>query len=528
MMFATADKLTLYNHQQWSVHKLYDAFRNNYVRVLLVMPTGAGKRYLAVYLCQVAVENDRRVLFVTNRRTLVTQMFQETARFGVDFGVIMSETEAGNPGAHVQIASIQTLESRYLRAGSGEFYGRGLPPANLIVIDEGHRDVDRYMQLLKLYPDAKVVILTATPVGEKGTSLIPPYDLMVEGCLNSDLIAQKLLLPTSVYAPSEPNIEGVKIVSRGEYNQGQLGRAVKECTVFADVFNEWAPFANRKTVVFVPGVAFGEDLAAQFNRRLGSGQFLMVHAKTRNREEIYRMVREGDSKGLISVDVLKEGFDLAELSCGIDLQPNSQLRSYWQKLGRVKRAFDGQTEAIWLDFAGNYWRFPHPDEDPVWPKGDETTQAVIERRREAGIEKQPIRCPKCAFAYKPMSSPPQCPQCGHVIDGMPIRVVRMGNGKLKSVPAIAKKKREKSDIEKKLGQWRSLLIGGIKTGRSLHACAAIYRTKTGEWPKANWPGVMPKDSLQWKRRVSDVLTDRDVFIRCSRVLKEISHEEPAW
>lgn len=524
MMFAATEKLTLRNHQQWSVHKLYESFRRGYVRSILVMPTGAGKRYLAVYLAQVAVENDRRMLFVTNRRTLVTQMFQETAHFGVDFGVIMSETEAGNPGAHVQIASIQTLESRYLKPGSGDFYGRGLPPANIIVIDEGHRDVDRYIALLKLYPDAKVVILTATPVGEKGTPLIPPYDVMIEGCLNSELISQGLLLPTSVFAPSEPNIEGVKIVSRGEYNQGQLGRAVKECTVFADVFNEWAPFADRKTIVFVPGVAFGEDLTAQFNRRLGGGQFQMVHAKTRNREEIYRMVREGDAKGLISVDVLKEGFDLPELSCGIDLQPNSQLRSYWQKIGRIKRAFDGQTEAVWLDFAGNYWRFPHPDEDPVWPQGNETTQDVIERRRDQGIEKQPIRCPKCAFAYKPVSSPPRCPQCGHVIDGMPIRVVRMGNGKLKSVPAIAKKKREKTDAQRKLSQWKSLLFGGMKTGRSLHACAAIYRHKTGEWPKPNWPGVMPKDSLEWKRKVKDVMTPRDLAIRCSVLDKELGDD----
>lgn len=520
MLFDTADKLELRDAQKWSVHRLFEAFKQGYRRVLLVMPTGAGKRYLAVYLSQLGAEHGRSVLFVTNRRILVGQMFRETGRFGIDHGVIMSDIDSGNVNALVQIASVQTIEARYLREGMGALAGSGLPPANLIVIDEGHRDVDRYVELLKFYPDAKVVILTATPVGEKGKSLIPPYEYLVEGCLNSQLIAEGLLLRTEVYAPSEPSIEGVKI-QKGEYNQEQLGRAVKECTVFADVFNEWAPFADRKTVCFVPGVAYGNDLCEQFNRRLGANQFLMVSAKTKNREEIFGLIRDGHAKGLVSVDVLKEGFDLPELSCGIDLQPNSQLRSYWQKVGRVKRAFGDQQDAIWLDFAGNYWRFPHPDEDPVWPAGEESTQSVIERRREEGKERQPIRCPKpgCGFAYTPMSSPPKCPKCGHVISGEVKRVIRMGNGKLKQIPAVTKKKAEKSDAAKKLGQWKSLLFGGMKTNRSLHACAAIYRHKTGEWPRDGWPGVMPKDSLEWKRRVSDVMTPRDLAIKCTYLEK---------
>jgi len=524
MLFETAEKLVLRDAQKWSVHNLFEAFKKGYRKVLLVMPTGAGKRYLAVYLSQLGAENGRSVLFVTNRRILVGQMFRETGRFGIDHGVIMSDIDAGNTNAAVQIASVQTLEARYFKSGMGAFAGRDLPPANLIVIDEGHRDVDRYVEMLKFYPDAKVVILTATPVGDQGRSLIPPYEFMVEGCLNSQLIAEGLLLRTEVYAPSEPNIEGVKIVSKGEYNQGQLGRAVKECTVFADVFNEWAPFADRKTVVFVPGVAYGNDLAEQFNRRLGSGQFIMVSAKTKDREDIFKRVAQGEAKGLISVDVLKEGWDLPEVSCGIDLQPCQQLRSYWQKIGRVKRAFGDQKEAIWLDFAGNYWRFPHPDDDPIWPEGDETTQSIIERQRGEQGEPQQLRCPNpaCKFAYKPMSSPPKCPKCGYVISGEPKRVVRMGGGKLKQIPAITKKKREKSDAEKKLGQWKSLLFGGIQTGRSLHSCAAIYRNKTGEWPQANWPCVMPKDSLEWKRSVAEVITPRELAMKCNFLTKDMN------
>ena len=36
---------------------------------------------------------------------------------------------------------------------------------------------------------------------------------------------------------------------------------------------------------------------------------------------------------------------------------------------------------MWLDFAGNFWKFPHPDEDPEWPSGEETTQELIKKKK---------------------------------------------------------------------------------------------------------------------------------------------------
>lgn len=518
-MLADYPKLELRDRQKTAVARLFAAFRSNHGRVLLVMPTGAGKRYIAVYLCQLAIENRRRVLFVTNRRLLVEQMFEEAKKFGLDYGVIMANTPAGDRTAPVQIASIQTVESWHLRPEMGSRIGDGLPQADLIIIDEAHQDVERYQSLLAHYPDAKVVALTATPVGTDGTILVPPYDLMVEGCLNTELIGDGLLLPTKVYAPSEPNIEGVKIVKRQEYNQKALGKAVAECTVFADVFNEWSLFADRKTVCFVPGVAYGNDLVSQFNRRLGAGSAYMISAKTTQDERKYAFdaVKAGDAKVLVSVDVLKEGWDMPQISCGIDLQPNSQLRTYWQKIGRAKRAYEGQSDAVWLDFAGNYWKFPHPDTDPEWPTDkDETTQDVIERNRKKDPkEPQPIMCPKCAFVRE---RGPKCPQCGHEC-GEPIRRVRMGNGKLKDIPAIAKAKIEKSAEHRALDKWKSQLYAGLNAGLSLQQCAIRHRHITGDWPKEGWPGTYEREAVDWKNKVSDVFDSRSITIQCKQYME---------
>lgn len=517
--------LELRPQQIRAINATHDKMRAGYKKLLFVIPTGGGKRYCAVWWCKKAQEQHKHVLFVTNRRLLVVQMFEEAERHGVSYGVIMAQTEAIDPEATVQIASLQTLRSRYFKDRLGIATPERMPPADLIIIDECHQDVDAYEELAAFYPNAKVIGLTATPVGSEGRSLVPPYDVMVEEVKNTELITAGLLLPTKVYAPSEPDIQGVKIVSKGEYSQKALGRKVKECTVFADVFNEWAPFADRLTLCFCPGVDYARDLVRQFDNRLGSGKAHLVCAdtSTAERDDIFARAKAGSARVLVSVDVLREGFDLPQASCGIDLQPNSQLRTYWQKVGRVKRAFEGQESAVWLDFAGNYWRFTHPNDDPDWElKEGETTAQKTEQRRKEGKESQPLMCPRCNLVRK---AGPKCPECGFEAPKA-IRRIRMGNGKLKEIPAIAKAKKEKSDTERKLGQWTSLLYGGLTVPRSLLACAKIYHNKTGEWPKDGWPGVAPRDSGQWKRNVTEVFDARKLMQEKSRVVAELNRKVP--
>jgi len=502
--------------QTRTVHATHARFAAGDKNVLVVGPTGFGKRILAVWWCAKAQAQGRSVLFVTNRRLLVEQMFKEAAQFGVRYGVIMSNTDAVDPYATVQIASIQTLRSRYFTDKQGVRTPERMPPADLVIVDECHQDVDAYEELFSYYPMAKKIGLTATPVGSSGRLLKPPYEVMIEEVRNTELIRDGLLLPTEVFAPSEPNLEGIKLETVG---QNKLGKSVQECTVFADVFNEWAPFADRTTICFCPGVPYARDLVRQFNSRLGDGRAFLICAETKNRDEIFDAVRSGRGKVLVSVDVLREGFDMPEVSCGIDLQPNAHLRTYWQKVGRIKRSHPGQDKAIWLDFAGNYWRFVHPNDDPDWELNEnETTTERTARNREEGKEAQPIMCPRCSHVRKHGKV---CPACGHEC-GEPTRRIRMGNGKLKNIPAIEKKKRQKTDAERKFGEWKGLLYGGLKSGRSLHSCAVIYRQKTGEWPCDNWPGVYPKDSMHWKRKVGDVTDIRQLSIDAGRIARELN------
>jgi superfamily II DNA or RNA helicase len=504
-----ANSLVLREYQSRAVASVFTAWKSGARTVVLVAPTGMGKTEIALWLMQYAHEHHRRVLFVVNRRLIVGQTWDRAERYGVPYGVIMADALEGDAGSSNQIASIHTLSSWYFYDKvTKELTGRGLPPADLIIIDEAHQEAKKYRNLLKLYPHAKFLCLTATPVGPQGRSIVPdPFDYLVEPVKNSELIRDGFLLSTTVFAPSEPNIQGVGIDAGKEFNQKALGRAVREVTLFADVFEEWKAYQDQATVVFVPGIAYGRDIVNQYNSRLGAtvpgGKIAyLIEAKTpqEERRSILERITQDGRGVVVSCDVLREGFDLPALSCAVDLQPNSQLRTYWQKVGRIKRPYPGQQGATYLDFAGNYWRFPHPNEDPEWPiGGDLSTQDLIERRRADNTDSQPIACPRCGFVRL---RGPKCPNCGNE-SGDPVRRVRMGDGRLIEVPFETKKRRELSDAQRAYNDWKGCLFAALHKGWTYGQCAFIYKKKSGEWPKRDWPGVYFKGSLDIKRRPRD-------------------------
>lgn len=492
----------LRGYQSAMVNATHDALRR-VQRVVSVAPTGAGKRYLAVWWCRGIQDRGRRVLVVGDRRILVRQMQDELQRHGVDYGIIMADVTPDR-NKPVQVASIHTLRSRHLATGEG------LPPADWVIVDEAHKEPAAYKRLMSHYPNAKWVGLTATPVGPQGTTLLGPghYDELVEGVANSRLIADRWLLSTHVLAPSEPNIEGVTISGGAEYNQEQLGVAVESCTVFANVFKEWEPYSDRKTIVFAPLVKYCNGLAEQFNQRCGAGTAAVIEGATdrRERDELFERFDSGDLRVLVSVDVLREGFD-CNASCGIDLQPNHQLRTFVQKTGRIRRQRHTHRHAIWLDFAGNYWRFPHPDEDVPWAEvTGETTTADVARQQKEKSESKPMECPACGIRpLRWINGLCPNPDCDHKLRSAK-RHVRMENGRLVAMPLGGKKKKKAAERSGEQKQWDHCfyMAKNSRSGMTFKSARGQYRRQYHRDPPSTLENVPPDGHVDWERRVQDV------------------------
>jgi superfamily II DNA or RNA helicase len=127
-------------------------------RTLMQLATGAGKTEIAMTWAQLRNPTPSRPLwFVVHTIELLRQTFKRFVRAGFAPGKIcFGEGEDGSKSIH--ICTIQTLTARQRRSVNFT------PPA-FIILDEAHRSAAQSFRImLKRYPKAEVLGMTAAPV----------------------------------------------------------------------------------------------------------------------------------------------------------------------------------------------------------------------------------------------------------------------------------------------------------------------------------------------------------------------------
>lgn len=180
--------------------------------------TGSGKTAIASTIIE--RNPNAHVLFLAHRWELVHQPIRTLKKCGIEAGYILAGKSA-NHMARVQVASVQTLTSRYVRGD------RDLPPADLIFIDEAHHSRARtYQDVIDLYPEAKIIGLTATPCRRDGRGLGNVFTDLVQAPAIEELIKQGYLVGTRVF--SWPvDLKGIR-TSKGDYVEGELERRIRQ------------------------------------------------------------------------------------------------------------------------------------------------------------------------------------------------------------------------------------------------------------------------------------------------------------
>ena len=277
-------------------------------RPILVMPTGSGKTVVAKEIIDRTVAKGNRVLVLAPRRELVYQTSDHLARAGIEHAMYMAGEER-RVMAPVQVASIPTLYRRMKD-------GRGVPPlANLVIVDEAHLSIAASTQaVLNEYSNCVIIGLTATPARGDGRGLGEVYDDLVFGPSVKDLTDQGHLVPVRYYAPSKPDLDGVKI-QMGDYNAKQLGERMNEPTLIGDVVTNWLRICpDRSTVVFSVNIAHSLALCQEFERMGVDAAQLDATTPLDDRKEIIRKLHTGDIQVVTNCDVLTYGVDIPRLS----------------------------------------------------------------------------------------------------------------------------------------------------------------------------------------------------------------------
>ena len=161
---------------------------------------------------------------------------------GIAHGIIQAGFSA-RPLERVQVASIQTLWARAVCRQSMD-----LPPARLLVVDKAHHcPAETYAKIIKAYPEAILLGLTATPCRGDGRGLGGIFDVILECPQVADLIAQGYLVRTRVYAPVDPDLKGVRTVA-GDYVESQLAERMDTDRLVGGIIEHWHKFGEGHLV----------------------------------------------------------------------------------------------------------------------------------------------------------------------------------------------------------------------------------------------------------------------------------------
>jgi DNA repair protein RadD len=195
--------------------------------------------------------------------------------------------------------------------------------------------------------------LSATPwakgMGQYWDVLIQPVSIL-------DLTEQGFLVPFRILAPPPPDLTGVKTVA-GDFHEGELVKRCDRPHIIGNVIAMWRRHASdRKTLVYGINRAHAQHLQERFIEAGIICEYCDGDTPLFEREDLFRRLEKGESQIITSVRTLDTGVDLPCVSCIVDARPTKSMMLYVQAWGRGLTAFDGKTECLFLDHAGNVRR----------------------------------------------------------------------------------------------------------------------------------------------------------------------------
>lgn len=445
---------------------------------MVYSPTGSGKTGLAAFIVAGFVSRGMRVMFCAPYQILITQTANRFVEYGLpgdEIGYVWADHPNYDPSLKIQIASADTLIRRVF-------------PDNidLLIIDEAHLRKKRILQDIERLREkgVKVIGLSGTPFSP---FLGKYYDRLIKPTTIGELIQRGDLSKYEFYAPTKPDLKGVKtspsLQYGTDYNEAQLAEIMCGSTLVGDIVQNWLENGrDLPTIAFCVNVDHANFLTIQFNQAGVNAEVMTAETPAEERQTIIHRFETGATKIIVSVGVLVAGFD-SDVRCIIYARPTKSEIRWLQALGRGLRTAPGKESCLIFDHSGTVHRLGYPDSieyDDLPGKSDGMEEGA-RRPAEERAEKLPHECSQCHF-MKP-AGVYVCPKCGHKplagedIDTDTGRKLKKLGGEQRQ-PTKAEKQAWWSQI--KFYQRQRVSLG--KKPVSDAWCAHTFRERFGEWP----------------------------------------------
>lgn len=483
--------MELRTYQKTALDKIRASFRAGNRAILLVSPTGSGKGVMLSQLIRDAVDRGSRVLFLVHRREILFQVSEYMDRHGIGHGIIMA-SEPYEYGHRVDLATVQTI-SRRMKTHNYE-------PAEVVIVDEAHHGTAKvYSEVIAAFRKSAVIGFTATPCRETGHGLGKLFDDLIMAASIQELTDAGYLVPIKYFAPSEPDLTGVKITA-GDYNEKQLEKAMNKPKLVGDVVENWTRIGgDRQTVVFTTTVAHSLAVCEAFNAVGIPADHVDGRTDKDERADVLRRFRNGDVRVLCNCAVFTEGVDIPDIACVVMARPTKSLSLYMQTIGRGMRPANGKTDMIYIDHAGACYEHGPVHEITDWFLNETTKNGSKKNEKRKERNARPITCEMCSCVY---TGQLKCPECRHIPDLKKLgKDVAFIDASLGEVCFHTKTAKVKAATKEERQRWYSELLGyakerGFAEGWAWHKC----RAKFGSAPRGYFSPRTPSPEVRaWIR-----------------------------
>jgi DNA repair protein RadD len=485
-------------HQERALVSLRASLSSGKRRPLLQAPCGFGKTKLAAEIIQRVLDKGRRVAFTVPAISLVDQTVAAFEAEGIDcIGVMQGIHERTDRSQPVQLCSVQTVTRRKR------------PDVDLVITDEAHRMDKEIFRWMNDAPEVPFIGLSATPWAR---GLGRYYDDLIIAATTADLIRDGYLAPFVVFAPSEPDLAGVRTVA-GDFNEAELADAMDRPKIVGDTVETWLKLGEgRPTLVYGVNRRQAQHIAERFVEAGVAAEYMDAFTDRPDRERVFDRLRAGSTKVICNVGILTTGVDLPMVSCIVHARPTRSRTLFVQTVGRGLRTAEGKANCLILDHAGNHLRL-----GMVTDIGQDHLDDGQDRRnasqwaRERG-EPLPKLCEGCKTVVPRAAR--ECPSCGSPIhartevDEVDGELIEMGSRR-SGQPSIE----DKAAFFGELKGYATLR--GYNDGWASHK----YRERFGVWP--NLPSIRCARPTPPSLKTKNWLVSRQIAFAKAR--KRVAH-----
>lgn len=369
-------------YQESAHDAVIDHWRASTLPVLVEAATGAGKSVIVAMLAKTLhdLSGGKRVLCLAPSAILTEQNHEKYLAIG-EKASIYSASISKSLRHQVIFATPLTFKKVARRLG-GEFAG--------VIVDECHGITDSIKQIIEdmrqSAPTLRVCGLSATPyrlqtgfifgVDPDGKALNESVarDPYFHQCVYS--IGARMLLDLGFLTPlrageinaSKYETDGLKVQSNGQFSAATVKAAFegwgrRTAAIVADVV------AQTQDATGVMLFAATRQHAKEIMASLHPDNSALITGDTPKgeRETIVKNFKAGKFLYLVSVGTLTTGFDAPNVSHIAILRATESVSLLQQIMGRGMRLFDGKTECVVFDYAGNFEKHC-PDGDLYAPQ----------------------------------------------------------------------------------------------------------------------------------------------------------------